>query len=168
MAKGTIVKAAGAISLATSLSRILGYIKDMILAKYFGATGISDVFFVAFVYRIYWENFCWRLYVLSCYSCFKEYQIKEGAEESKKIVKSLFTFIMIVVGGITMLGIIFSPLIVKVIAPGFNWKLSKIWTYSFTYKNNVPFLLFVSFAALTMGTLNTQNIFFVPALAPCF
>lgn len=47
-AKGRIAKAAGAISAATLVSRVLGYIKDMILARYFGATGTSDVFFVAF------------------------------------------------------------------------------------------------------------------------
>lgn len=169
MAKGTIVKAAGAISLATSLSRILGYIKDMILAKYFGATGISDVFFVAFrIPNLLRELFAEGSMSSAVIPVLKEYQIKEGAEESKKIVKSLFTFIMIVVGGITMLGIIFSPLIVKVIAPGFIENYQKFELTVLLTKIMFPFLLFVSFAALTMGTLNTQNIFFVPALAPCF
>lgn len=46
--KGTIARSAGIISLATFISRVLGYAKDMILARYFGATGVSDTFFVAF------------------------------------------------------------------------------------------------------------------------
>jgi putative peptidoglycan lipid II flippase len=46
--KGKIARAAGVMSIATFISRILGFVRDMILARFFGATGTSDVFFVAF------------------------------------------------------------------------------------------------------------------------
>ncbi len=169
MAKGKIVKAAGAISLATTFSRILGYIKDMILAKYFGATGLSDVFFVAFrIPNLLRELFAEGSMSSAVVPVLKEAQVKQGQEETKKIVKSLFTFIIVIVGIITLLGIIFSPLIVKLIAPGFIQNPEKFDLTVLLTRIMFPFLLFISLAALTMGTLNTNNIFFVPALAPCF
>lgn len=168
MAKGRIVKAAGAISLATSFSRILGYIKDMILAKYFGATGLSDVFFVAFrIPNLLRELFAEGSMSSAVIPVLKESQVK-NPEETKQIVKSLFTFIVIVVGIITLLGILFSPLIVKLIAPGFTANEEKFQLTVLLTRIMFPFLLFISLAALTMGTLNTNNIFFIPALAPCF
>lgn len=169
MAKGKIVKAAGAISLATSLSRILGYIKDMILAKYFGATGLSDVFFVAFrIPNLLRELFAEGSMSSAVIPVLKESQVKNGEEETKKIVKSLFTFIILIVGVITLLGIIFSPLIVKIIAPGFTINQEKFELTVLLTRIMFPFLLFISLAALTMGTLNTNGVFFIPALAPCF
>lgn len=169
MAKGKIVKAAGAISLATTFSRILGYIKDMILAKYFGATGLSDVFFVAFrIPNLLRELFAEGSMSSAVIPVLKEYEIKEGDEEAKKIVKSLFTFIVILVGGITLAGIVFSPFIVKLIAPGFIGNPEKFNLTVLLTRIMFPFLFFISLAALTMGTLNTKNVFFIPALAPCF
>lgn len=169
MSKIKIIKAAGAISLATTFSRILGYIKDMILAKYFGATGISDVFFVAFrIPNLLRELFAEGSMSSAVIPVLKESQIKNGQEETEKIVKSLFTFIIIVVGTITVLGIIFSPLIVKLIAPGFAANPQKFDLTVLMTRIMFPFLLFISLAALTMGVLNTNNIFFIPALAPCF
>lgn len=169
MAKGKIVRAAGAISLATTFSRILGYIKDMILAKYFGATGVSDVFFVAFrIPNLLRELFAEGSISSAVVPVLKETQVNKGQEETKKIVKSLFTFIVVVVGTITLLGIILSPLIVKLIAPGFTGNPEKYNLAVLLTRVMFPFLLFISLAALTMGTLNTSNIFFIPALAPCF
>lgn len=169
MAKGKIVKAAGAISLATSLSRILGYIKDMILAKYFGATGLSDVFFVSFrIPNLLRELFAEGSMSSAVIPVVKEYEVKYGQEEVKKIIKSLFTLIVILVGGITFLGILFSPFIVKLIAPGFIGNTEKFNLTVLLTRIMFPFLFFISLAALTMGILNTRNIFFIPALAPCF
>lgn len=169
MAKGRIVKAAGAISVATTFSRILGYIKDMILAKYFGATGLSDVFFVAFrIPNLLRELFAEGSMSSAVVPVLKESQVKYGVEETKKIVKSLFTFILFVVGLITIFGIILSPQIVKFIAPGFIENPEKFNITVLLTRIMFPFLLFISLAALTMGALNTNNTFFIPALAPCF
>jgi len=168
-ARGKIVKATGFISLATFLSRILGYIKDMILAKYFGATGLSDVFFVAFrIPNLLRELFAEGSMSSAVIPVLKESQIKKGEDEAREIAKSLFTAIILIVGGITLLGIIFSPFIVKIIAPGFISNPQKFELTVLLTKIMFPFLLFISLASLTMGVLNTNNIFFIPALAPCF
>jgi len=168
-ARGKIVKATGFISLATFLSRILGYIKDMILAKYFGATGLSDVFFVAFrIPNLLRELFAEGSMSSAVIPVLKESQIKKGEDEAREIAKSLFTAIILIVGGTTLLGIIFSPFIVKIIAPGFISNPQKFELTVLLTKIMFPFLLFISLASLTMGVLNTNNIFFIPALAPCF
>lgn len=167
--RGKIVKATGFISLATFLSRILGYIKDMILAKYFGATGLSDVFFVAFrIPNLLRELFAEGSMSSAVIPVLKENQIKKGEGEAREIAKSLFTAIILIVGGITLLGIIFSPFIVKIIAPGFISNPQKFELTVLLTKIMFPFLLFISLASFTMGVLNTNNIFFIPALAPCF
>lgn len=86
MAKGRIVKAAGAISLATSFSRILGYIKDMILAKYFGATGLSDVFFVAFrIPNLLRELFAEGSMSSAVIPVLKESQVKKIQKKQNKL-----------------------------------------------------------------------------------
>lgn len=165
--KRHITKAAGLMSIATFISRILGYVKDMILAVYFGATGLSDTFFVAFrIPNLLREFFAEGSISSAFIPVLTEYRTKQGEEEAKKLVSITFTFILIFVGTICVIGIIFTPSIVTVIAPGF---LSMPEKFSLTVKLTrimFPFLLSISLAALAMGALNTRRIFFIPALAP--
>ncbi|MBI4685992.1 MAG: murein biosynthesis integral membrane protein MurJ [Nitrospirae bacterium] len=165
--KKRITKAAGIISIATFISRILGYVKDMILAVYFGATGLSDTFFVAFrIPNLLRELFAEGSMSSAFIPVLTEYQTKHGGEEAKKLVRIAFTFILIFVGLICLLGIIFAPSIVSVIAPGFLKTPEKFSLTVLLTRVMFPFLLFISLAALVMGALNSRRIFFVPALAP--
>jgi len=95
-----------------------------------------------------------------------EYRQKHGDEEANRLVKITFTFILIVVGIVCVTGIIFSPFIVTVIAPGFLTSPEKFSLTVMLTRIMFPFLLFISLAALIMGALNTKKIFFIPALAP--
>jgi putative peptidoglycan lipid II flippase len=155
-------------SVATFISRILGYVKDMILAFYFGASSISDSFFAAF--RII--NFSRELFAEGSMSAayiptLTEHRLQKGEEEAKKLVKITFSFILVVVGIVCILGIIFAPAIVKVITPGFFEKSpEKVPLTILLTRVMFPFLLFISLAALVMGALNTKRVFFIPALAP--
>ena len=166
--KKQITKAAGLMSIATFVSRILGYVKDMILAFYFGATGISDSFFAAF--RI--TNFLRELFAEGSMSSafipvLTEYRQKQGEEEARRLVKISFSFILIVAGIICLIGILFAPAIVKVITPGFVHKYPEQVPLTILLTRIMfPFLLFISLAALIMGALNTRKVFFIPALAP--
>lgn len=165
--KGTITRAAGLMSIATFISRILGYVKDMILAFYFGATGISDSFFAAF--RII--NFSRELFAEGSMSAafipvLTEHRVQRGEEEAKQLVKVTFTFILIFAGIICALGIIFAPEVVTLIAPGFLNSPEKFSLTVLLTRIMFPFLLFISLAALVMGALNTKKVFFIPALAP--
>jgi len=98
-AKARITRAAGAVSAATLISRVLGYVKDMILARYFGATGISDVFFVAFrIPNLLRELFAEGSMSSAFIPVLTEYQTMQGREEANRLVRSTFLFILIVVG----------------------------------------------------------------------
>lgn len=166
-AKGKIARAAGLMSIATFISRILGYVKDMILARYFGATGTADVFFVAFrVPNLLRELFAEGSMSSAFIPVVTEYQTKHGRDEANRLVSSTFIFILIFVGIICALGIIFAPVIVSAIAPGFLKEPEKFSNTVLLTRIMFPFLLFISLAALTMGALNTRGVFFIPALAP--
>ena len=165
--KGHIAKAAGIMSIATFISRILGFVKDMIIARLFGATGIADTFFVAFrIPNLLRELFAEGAMSSAFIPVLTEYQTKQGIEESRRLVRITFTFIMIFVGLICIAGIIFAPAIITAIAPGFVGMPGKFSLTVLLTKVMFPFLLFISLAAIVMGALNTRRIFFIPSLAP--
>ncbi len=165
--KRNITKAAGLMSIATFISRILGYAKDMILAVFFGATGLSDTFFVAFrIPNLLRELFAEGSMSSAVIPVLTEHQTKYGDEEAKRLVRIIFTSITIFVGLICVLGIIFAPAIVTAIAPGFLNMPDKFSLTVLLTRLMFPFLLFISFAAIVMGALNTRRIFFIPAVAP--
>ncbi len=165
--KGNIIKAAGLMSIATFISRVLGYVKDMILAGIFGATGTADAFFVAFrIPNLLRELFAEGSMSSAFIPVLTEYHTKHGEEEAKRLVRATFTFILVFVGLICFTGIIFSPAIVSIIAPGFIPVASKFSLTVILTRIMLPFLLFISLASLIMGALNTKRIFFIPSLAP--
>ncbi|MBI5058061.1 MAG: murein biosynthesis integral membrane protein MurJ [Nitrospirae bacterium] len=165
--KKNITRAAGLMSAATFISRILGFIRDMIFALFFGATGLSDTFFAAFrIPNLLREFFAEGSMSAAFIPVLTEYRQKHGEEEANRLIRIAFTFIIIVVGIICLAGIIIAPAIVTVIAPGFLSSPEKFSLTVLLTRIMFPFLLFISLAALVMGALNTKKIFFVPALAP--
>ncbi|RJQ40685.1 MAG: murein biosynthesis integral membrane protein MurJ [Nitrospiraceae bacterium] len=165
--KRNITKAAGLMSVATFISRVLGYVKDMILAIYFGATGLSDAFFVAFrIPNLLRELFAEGSMSSAFIPVLTEYKTKHGAEEAKRLVRAALAFILTFVGVICLLGIIFAPAIVAAVAPGFLKLPEKFSLTVLLTRVMFPFLLFISLAALVMGALNSRRVFFIPALAP--
>ncbi|RJQ48016.1 MAG: murein biosynthesis integral membrane protein MurJ [Nitrospiraceae bacterium] len=165
--KRKIAKAAGLMSAATFISRILGFIRDMIFALYFGATGVSDTFFAAFrIPNLLREFFAEGSMSSAFIPVLTEYREKHGEQEAKRLVRIAFTFIIIAVGVICIAGIAAAPAIVTLIAPGFLSSPDKFSLTVLLTRIMFPFLLFISLAALVMGALNTKKVFFVPALAP--
>lgn len=165
--KKTVAKAAGKMSLATFISRILGFIRDMIFALYFGASGVTDTFFAAFrIPNLLRELFAEGSISSAFIPVLTEYREKHGEEEARRLVRIVFTFISIVVSLICLLGIVFAPYIVMVIAPGFLDSPEQFSLTVLLTRIMFPFLLFISMAALVMGSLNTKKVFFLPALAP--
>lgn len=165
--KGRIAKAAGAMSVATFISRILGFARDMIFAFYFGATGTSDAYFAAFkIPNLLRELVAEGSMSAAFIPVLTEYRQKLGEGEATRLVRITFTFILVVVGAFCIAGIIFSPAIVTVSAPGFLNSPGKFSLTVLLTRIMFPFLLFVSLAALVMGALNTKKVFFTPALAP--
>ncbi|MCX8030676.1 MAG: murein biosynthesis integral membrane protein MurJ [Thermodesulfovibrionales bacterium] len=167
--KSKIAKAAVSMSFATLISRIFGYIKDMILAKYFGATATSDVFFVAFrIPNLLRDLFAEGSMSSAFIPVLTETLTKNGKDDANKLVRTIFMISLFIVGSVCILGIVFAPIIVSAIAPGFISNPEKFEQTVLLTRIMFPFLLFISFASITMGALNTRGVFFVPALAPAF
>jgi putative peptidoglycan lipid II flippase len=162
-----ITRAAGTIGLATLASRILGFFRDMILARLFGATLASDAFFVA--YRI--PNMLRELFAEGSMSAafipvFTETLTKEGRDEARKLASGAFTALLVIVTAVTLLAMLAAPWIVRVIAPGFIDEPGKFNLTVMLCRFMFPFLLFISLAALAMGMLNSLREFLTPAFSP--
>ncbi|MEE8185335.1 MAG: murein biosynthesis integral membrane protein MurJ [Thermodesulfobacteriota bacterium] len=162
-----ITGAASIVGSATLLSRVFGYIRDAVIAAMFGAGFHTDIFFVAF--RI--PNFFRRLVgegalAASLVPVFTE-EITTGTEErGKELASKIFTIFSIIFLILTVLGIVFSGHLVRILAPGFATTENKlILTISMT-RWMFPFLFFIGLMAVAMGILNSMRHFMAPALSP--
>ena len=164
--KGRIARAAVVMSAATLISRILGFVRDMVLAFYMGATGLSDAFYVSFrIPNLLREIFAEGTMSSAFIPVLSEYQLKEGDEGAAGLVRAVFTFILTAAGGICLIGIVLAPFIVSAIAPGFLAHPDKFRLTVLLTRVMFPFLLFISLGALSMGALNVKGIFFLPTLS---
>lgn len=166
--KGRIARAAGAMSVATFISRVLGFARDMLMAFYFGATGLSDAFFVSFrIPNLLRELFAEGAMSSAVIPVLSGYQ-KDDPKEARRLVSIALGFMLVVVGAICALGMFFTPAIVTVIAPGFLSDPEKFGITVTMTRVMFPFLFFISAASVLQAALNTKRVFFIPALAPAF
>src|SRR2546427_7800995 len=165
--RAQVVEAAGVIGLATLLSRIFGFARDMVLARLFGAGLAADAFFVA--YRI--PNLLRELFAEGSMSAafipvFTEYHTLRAKRDAWELASAVFTTLLTVLTLVTMLGILAAPGIVWLLAPGFHGDPSKLAVTTYLTRIMFPYLLFISLAALAMGVLNSLRAFAAAALAP--
>lgn len=164
-----VTRAAGVVSIFTFLSRILGLVRDILIANFFGSGMSADAFFVAF--RI--PNLLRRLFAegsltVAFIPVFTEYLQNKSKQEAFLLARVVLTFLVCIVTVITILGIILSPLIVRVIAPGFGGMGEKYALTVFLTRIMFPYIFLVSLLALFMGILNSLKHFSAPAIAPIF
>lgn len=165
----SVTQAAGLIGAATFSSRILGFVRDIILARLFGASASADAFFVA--YRI--PNLLRELFAEGSMSSafipvFTEYHTLRTKRETWEMASAVFTTLLTIVILVTLVGIATAPGIVWLMAPGFHDDPSRLATTTLLTRIMFPYLLFISLAALAMGILNAVRSFAAPALAPVF
>jgi putative peptidoglycan lipid II flippase len=163
----SVAKAAGLISVATFSSRVLGFIRDMVLARLFGATAAADAFFVA--YRI--PNLLRELFAEGSMSSafipvFTDYHTRRAKRDAVDLASTMFTVLATILTVITLLGILFAPMIVWLLAPGFHDEPAKLSMTTLLTRIMFPYLLFISLAALAMGILNSLRSFAAPAFSP--
>ncbi len=155
-------------ALATFCSRILGLVREQVMAAYFGASGLTDAFLVA--YRI--PNLLRDLFAEGAFSSafvptFVEVN-QEDPEKAKKLFWALFILLGLLTLSLSALIIIFAPEIISLFAPTFTQDPEKFLLTVNLTKIMAPFLCFVSLAALFMGALNALKVFFIPSIAPAF
>ncbi len=162
-----IIKAAGIIGLATLFSRVLGFVRDMVVAKIFGATGVADAFYVAFrIPNLLRELFAEGSMSAAFIPVFTEYLTKGSKEEAQRLSNAAFNTLLLILTVVTTSGILVTPWIVRFIAPGFVDDPDKFGLTVLLTKVMFPYLLFIGLASLSMGILNSLRSFAAPALSP--
>jgi putative peptidoglycan lipid II flippase len=162
----SVIRSTIKMAIATFFSRILGLVREQVMAAYFGASGITDAFLVA--YRI--PNLLRDLFAEGAFSSafvptFVEAN-QESQQESRELMWSLFWLLFFITGTICIGIIIFAPELISVFAPAFTKDPEKFNITVNLTRIMAPFLTFISLAALFMGALNSLKVFFIPALAP--
>lgn len=156
-------------SVAVLFSRVLGLVREQVLAGLFGAGYAMDAFVVAFrIPNLLRDLFAEGALSSAFVTVFTHYDQRRGSEQAWRLANNVVSCFALLVGGISLLGIFFSPQLVGLMAPDFGLVPGKIeltWTMT---RIMFPFLLLISLAAVAMGILNTKGKFFVPALASSF
>ncbi len=164
-----VTRAAGVVGIYTFLSRVLGLLRDMIIANFFGSGMSADAFFVAF--RI--PNLLRRLFAEGSFSVafipvFTEYLRKRAREDVVLLARVVFTLLILILTVVCILGMVFAPLIVRIIAPGFGAEGEKYALTVLLTRIMFPYIFLVSVLALFSGILNAMKHFAAPAMAPIF
>ena len=150
---------------ATFVSRIFGYVRDAVIFIVFGANAGTDAFFVAF--RI--PNFLRRLFAEGAFSQAFVPVMAEHLHDSEdsfhRLINHVTGLLSLVLLVITVIGVVASPLLIMVFAPGFDDPHQQVLA-SELLKITFPYLLFISLTALAGSILNIRQKFAVPALTP--
>ncbi|NNF99763.1 MAG: murein biosynthesis integral membrane protein MurJ [Desulfobacteraceae bacterium] len=162
-----VTKAAGTIGSATLISRIFGYVRDMVFAYFFGTGLISDAFIAAF--RI--PNLLRRLFgegslSIAFIPVFTEYLLRSGKPEAFKLAGAAIRLLSVILVFIVIAGVLASPFIVHLIAPGFGQRPDQLNLTILLTRIMFPYIFFISLVALCMGILNSLGHFAGPAIAP--
>jgi len=163
-----LLKSTATVGSATILSRILGFIRDVVLAKVFGASGETDAFFLAF--KI--PNFMRRLFAEGSFSLafvpvLSEYKARGDHKALRDLVDHVTGTLAAVLLVLTAFGVIAAPLVLSVFAPG--WLAEGRPEFDLSagmLRITFPYILLISLTALSGGILNTFERFLIPALTP--
>jgi putative peptidoglycan lipid II flippase len=164
-----VVRSAGIVSIAVFMSRITGLVRESLMAALFGAGTVMDAFNLGF--RI--PNLTRDLFAEGALSSafvptFTDYLTNRTKKEAAELANLVATALIIVVGSLCLLGVIFAPALVRLLASGWTANPEKFALAVRMTRIMFPFLLLVALAAQAMGILNACNQFGVPAMASTF
>jgi putative peptidoglycan lipid II flippase len=162
-----LLKALVTISSMTLISRVLGFVRDFVIARIFGAGMMTDAFFVAFKL----PNLFRRLFAEGAFSqafvpILGEYKNRLGESEARRLVDQVASLLLLVLIAVTLAGMAGAPLLVYISAPGFAADPDKFALTVELTRITFPYILFMSLVALAGGILNTWNRFAIPAFTP--
>jgi putative peptidoglycan lipid II flippase len=162
----SIMRSFSTVALSTLCSRVLGLVRDMLMAAYFGAARTADVFYVSFMIpNLFRRLVAEGALTISFIPVYTEYRIHSGEDESMKLAQKVMSVQAVFLAGIVIMGVIFSPQLMKYFF-GRN-DTAEIFGLSVNLTRLMfPYLFFVGFVAFAMGYLNSHGHFFSPAIAP--
>jgi putative peptidoglycan lipid II flippase len=166
MSRGSTANSAKKIMIAVMGSRILGLLREMVFAAVFGAGMVTDAFNAAFrIPNLLRDLFAEGALSVSFVTTFSKKMATEGKDAAFRLACQIVSFVCLVLFIITLLGILGSDWIVKLIASGFDDTPGKIELTVQLTRILFPFIFFVSLAAVYMGLLNSLGSFGLPASA---
>jgi len=161
-----ISRRVGTVSFYTFLSRVLGLVRDAVLAWAFGATRMADAFFVAFRIPNLLRRFVAEgALTVAFVPVYTEY-LKKSRQNGREAASVIFTYLSMFLVGIVILGVVFAPWIVRLMAWGFSAEPGKFELTVYLTRIMFPYIFFISLMALAMGILNSLKRFAAPAAAP--
>ncbi len=160
----SVAKSAGIVSIAVMFSRVLGLVREMIFAKYFGAGFLYDAYQAAFtIPNVLRDLFAEGALSAAFVKVFTDYQIKKGEAEAWRLASLVMNALAVVLSVFVIVGILLTPYLVSIVASGFSPEKAAL-TVTMT-QIMFPFILLVALAAVAMGVLNTKGVFGIPASA---
>ena len=161
-----LIKSTTTFSFYTLISRVLGYIRDLLIAIYLGSGPIADAFFVAFripnTFRRLFSEGTFNAAFVPSYSS----ELVKGKNKAQNFANEVFNLLLISLFFIVVIIEILMPGFVYIIAPGFNENSEKLSLTIYLTRITFPFLLFVSLASFFSAILNSHNKFAAAAAAP--
>ena len=165
----SFIRSSSIVAAMTFISRILGLVRDFIIARLFGANELTDAFLVAF--RI--PNFFRRLFAEGAFSqaflpILAESKANQSDEEVQLVINHIATKLLSILMIITLIAIVIAPLIILLFAWGFYFKAdaTQFNLASDMLRITFPYLLLISLTALSGSILNTYDNFIIPAFTP--
>lgn len=164
-----LLKSLAAVSSMTMLSRVLGFIRDAIVARVFGAGMATDAFFVAFKL----PNLLRRVFAEGAFSqafvpILAEYKSQQGEEATRTFLAYVSGMLTLVLALVTVAGMLAAPWVIMATSPGFASTPDRFELTSALLRVTFPYILLISLASMAGSVLNTWNRFSVPAFAPTF
>lgn len=151
----------------TMLSRVLGFVRDAIVARIFGAGMATDAFFVAFKL----PNLLRRIFAEGAFSqafvpILAEYKSQQGDEATRTFLAYVSGMLTLILALVTVAGMVAAPWVIMVTAPGFAATPERFELTSALLRVTFPYILLISLTSMVGSVLNTWNRFSVPAFAP--
>ena len=151
----------------TLISRVLGLLRDVVFARYFGAKIVMDAFLVANripnMLRRFFAEGAFTAGFISVMARYRENHDHDEAQEFINSISGTFAFVLFIV---TLIGVIAAPLLVLIVAPGFVSDGGDFDLAALMLRFTFPYLFFISLTALAGGILNTYGNFGPPAFTP--
>jgi putative peptidoglycan lipid II flippase len=162
-----LARSAGLIGLATTTSRVLGLVRDQVMAAYFGTGAAADAFAVGTrIPTLLRDLFAEGAMSAAFVPTIARYLKNEGKAAAWRLGSLVVNWLLLVTGAIVILGIVFAEPLAYNYAPGYTDTPEKIALTTLIARVNMPFLLLVAVAAAFMGMLNSVRRFFIPATSP--
>ena len=163
----SVAKHAGTVGAATLLSRVLGLVREQVMAGFFGAGFATDAFNVAFrIPNLLRDLFAEGALSSAFVPSFTAVLQQRGEAAAWTFARQLISILVVVLGVVCIAGWIAAPALVRAFAPGFAAVPGKLELTVLLTRVMLPFLPTLSVAAVCMGMLNARGRFAVPALAP--